>query len=111
MEFAKDRDFLRAILRHFVGLFGTCIDLHGPTPRSERAFCCSGFAIEICGVWCFATARHVSTDINARIRMGQIGLLKWALADHYAAEGMAKEPVLFDYEGSPYHGGWGRDGR
>jgi hypothetical protein len=100
MEFAQDQDFLRGIRRHFVGLCGTCVDLQGPGPRDERVFCCSGFMIEICGVWCFITAGHVFNDIDIGVRTGQIKLLKCSLADYYAAEATVKEPVPFDYEGA-----------
>ena len=100
MEFAQDEDFLRGIRRHFVGLFGTCVDLQGPAPCDERAFCCSGFIIEICGVWCFVTAGHVFNEIDMGVRMGKIRLLKCSLADYFAAEAIVKEPVPFDYEGA-----------
>lgn len=100
MEFVKDQEFLKSIRRHFVGLFGTCVDLKGPIPREERAFCCSGFVIEVCGVWCLVTAGHVFNDLDAGVRMGQIRLLKCALADYFSPEATVKEPIPFDYEGT-----------
>jgi hypothetical protein len=100
MEFVQDQDFLRGIRRHFVSLSGTCVDLQGAFPREERMFCCSGFVIEICGVWCFVTAGHVFNEIDNGIRSGKIRLLKCSLADYYAAEAVDKEPIHFDYEGA-----------
>src|SRR5262249_53012190 len=49
MGFTQDQAFLRSIRRHFVALFGTCVDLNNPLPRAERTFCCSGFVIETLG--------------------------------------------------------------
>jgi hypothetical protein len=97
MEFAQDQEFLNGIRRHFVGLFGTCVDLKGPR-REERAFCCSGFVIDICGVWCFITAGHVFSELDEGVRTGQIKLLKCALADYFSAEAVVKEPTPLDYE-------------
>jgi hypothetical protein len=98
MEFAQNQEFLKSIRRHFVGLVGTCIDLNRPSCK-ERAFCCSGFVVEICGIWCFVTAGHVFNEIDEGVRTGEIRLLKCALADYFSAEAMVKEPTPFDYEG------------
>lgn len=96
-EYASDPQFLGSIRRHFVGFGGTVHDIKDGRPVEERHFACSGFVVEIRGVWCFVTAGHVFTEIDNEVRRGKLRVLKCGFADYFSAEARIKEPTPIDY--------------
>lgn len=96
-NFATDPRFLGSIRRHFVSLGGTVHDLKDGQPIRERPFACSGFVVEIRGVWCFVTAGHVFTDIDSGVQRGELRVLKCGFADYFSAEARVKESTPIDY--------------
>jgi hypothetical protein len=100
-SFASDQTFLDGIRRHVVSLTGTLHDLDssGRVRGEERHFCCSGFIVEIRGVWCLVTAGHILLqEIEGGIKRGLIRLLKCGLMDYFSAEAIVKEPIPFPYQ-------------
>jgi hypothetical protein len=89
---------------HLVALYGVCIPVNraGKPQGPERAFCFSGFVIELDRTWYFITAGHVlGESIGDQIASGRVRLIHCSLVDYFGKNAKNQHPTAISYETTP----------
>jgi hypothetical protein len=91
-----DETFLRGFGRHFVSL--ACDHCQPKKLETFDRFVASGFLLSIHDVWFLATAGHVITDIDRRIKQEPQRTYSFAIIDNFGPEAAHEHSIPFDYE-------------
>jgi hypothetical protein len=97
-----DPEFERAFtffLRHLVSLSGSYsfTERASKDTKEKHYFSLSGFIISIQGMWNFATAGHILSELEESIAQGMIHIHYCNLIDNFGPNTLSQHPIPFDY--------------